>query len=293
MNFQKRLIGIFAIFNFFCCHHRIIAIYLFLLPKKPKPTASMMKAMLIDDEPSNLEFLSSLISMYCPTVSVLGSYTDPFEGLDAIVKNRPDVLLLDIEMPGLTGLELVRRLPAIDFEVIFVTAHNQYALNAIKLSALDFLLKPVSPMELEEALAKAAQKIKEKKTMEQLSVLAALLNKSAELKPSQQHKIALPTSDGLTYLEMSSIIRIEAEQNYCKFILMHSNPLLISKNIGVYEDSLDGYQFMRVHRSNIVNLHYVTEYIRHDGGYVRMKDGSKVDVSNTKKEELLGRLASL
>ena len=191
----------------------------------------MMKAMLIDDEPSNLEFVSSLISMYCPTVSVVGCYSDPFEGMDAILKSKPDVLLLDIEMPGMTGLELVRRLPAIDFEVIFITAHNQYALNAIKLSALDFLLKPVSPSELEEALAKAAQKLKDKKTMEQLSVLAGLLNRSSDLKPNQQHKIALPTSDGLTYLEMTSIIRIEADQQYCTFILLHGNPLIISKNI--------------------------------------------------------------
>ncbi len=253
----------------------------------------MMKAMLIDDEPSNLEFVSSLISMYCPTVVVVGCYTDPFEGLDAILKDKPDVLLLDIEMPGMSGLELVRRLPAIDFEVIFITAYNQYALNAIKLSALDFLLKPVSPSELEEALAKAAQKIKDKKTMEQLSVLAGLLNRSADLKPSQQHKIALPTSDGLTYLEMSNIIRIEADGQYCKFILQDRNPIVISKNIGLYEESLDGYQFMRVHRSDIVNLHFVTEYIRHDGGYVRLTDGSKVEVSNSKKEELLGRLARL
>ncbi len=253
----------------------------------------MMQAMLIDDEPANLEFISSLISMYCPKVSVMGAYADPFEGMNAILKQKPDVLLLDIEMPGMTGLELLRRLPVIDFELIFVTAHNQYALNAIKLSAIDFLLKPVGPTDLEEALAKAELKLKEKKTLEQLSVLAGLLNKANELQPNQQQKIALPTSDGLTYLEMSNIIRIEAEQSYCKFYTQNGSCLMISKNIGVYEESLENYNFMRVHRSHIVNLHFVTEYIRHDGGCLRMKDSSMVDVSSAKKEELLGRLARL
>lgn len=250
--------------------------------------------MLIDDEPSNLEFIANLIKMYCPTVTVVGAYTDPFEGMKAILMQSPDVLLVDIEMPGLTGLELVRRLPNIEMEVIFVTAHNQYALNAIKLSALDFILKPVSPSELEESLVKAAQKIKQKKTVEQLNVLAGLLNRPADLKNNQQQKIALPTSDGLTYMEMSNIIRIEAYGQYCKFYLCDiSHPLLISKNIGVYEESLDSYQFMRVHRSDIINLLHVTDYIRHDGGFVKMKDGSRVDVSNNKKEELLGRLGRL
>lgn len=105
----------------------------------------MMRAMLIDDEPENLQFISTLVSMYCPNVTIIGAYTDPFEGMDAILSLRPDVLLLDIEMPGMTGLELLRRLPNMEFEVIFVTAHNQYALNAIKLSALDFLLKTCQP----------------------------------------------------------------------------------------------------------------------------------------------------
>lgn len=254
----------------------------------------MMQVMLIDDEPSNLEFIANLIKMCCPSVMVVGAYSDPFEGLAAIPIQRPEVLLVDIEMPGMTGLELVRRLPDIEIEVIFVTAHNQYALNAIKLSALDFILKPVSPTELEEALAKADQKLKQKKTVEQLSVLASLLNRSSDMKFNQQQKIALPTSDGMTYTEMANIVRIEAWGAYCKFFLNDMElPLLISKNIGTYEESLESYQFMRVHRSDIINLHQVAEYIRHDGGFVRMKDGSRVDISHNKKEELLGRLGRL
>lgn len=253
----------------------------------------MMKAMLIDDEPESLQFISSLIGMFCPTVSIMGMYTDPFEGMAAIDQRKPDVLLLDIEMPGMTGFELLRRLAVVDFELIFVTAHNQYALNAIKLSALDYLLKPVDPTELENALQKAEERLKEKRTVQRLDVLVGLLSKTNETQPVQQHKIALPTSDGLIYVEMSGIIRIEAVGNYCKFYPQNSNFLMISKHMGLYEGSLDTYEFMRVGRSDIINLRHVVEYVRHEGGYVKMTDGSRVPVSSAKREELLNRLSRL
>jgi two-component system LytT family response regulator len=253
----------------------------------------MIKAMLIDDEPDNLQFISSMIGIFCPAVSVVGAYTDPFEGMEAILKQKPDVLLLDIEMPGMTGFELLRRLPAVDFELIFVTAHNQYALNAIKLSALDFLLKPVDPTELEEALAKVEQKLKEKKTVEQFNVLVNLLNQNQDSPKMRQHnRIALPTFNGLIYVNMLDVIMIEAEQNYCKFIIENRQSLTISKNIKNYE-GLEEHDFMRVHRSSIINLNHVKEFVRHDGGYVVMTNGTRADVSKQKKDELLERLARL
>ncbi len=253
----------------------------------------MMRAMLIDDEPDNLQFISAMIGMYCPGVSIIGAYTDPFEGMKAILEQKPDVLLLDIEMPGMTGLELLRRLPAVDFELIFVTAHNQYALNAIKLSALDFLLKPVDPTELEEALAKAEQKLKEKRTVEQFNVLVNLLNQNKDSPKMHQHnRIALPTFNGLIYVNMLDIIMVEAEQNYCKFIFEGKPSLTISKNIKNYE-GLEEHDFMRVHRSSIINLNHVKEFVRHDGGYVVMTNGSRIVVSKQKKDELLERLARL
>ena len=204
-----------------------------------------------------------------------------------------DALLLDIEMPGMTGLELLRRLPSIDFEIIFITAYNQYALNAIKLSALDYLLKPVDPVELEAALQKAAERQKSKKTFEQISVLVNLLNKSQDKQRIQQNNIALPTFEGITYASMHEIVRIEAEQNYCKFFFRDKTLIVISKNIGTYEESLEEHFFMRVHRSHIINLLCVREFVRHEGGYVRMMDGSKVEVSSSKKEKLLQQLEGL
>jgi two-component system LytT family response regulator len=253
----------------------------------------MLRAMLIDDEPESIQVISTLIDMFCPHVQIAGAFTDPFLGLEALKPGTTDVLLLDIEMPGMTGLELLRRLPSIDFEVIFITAYNQYALNAIKLSALDYLLKPVDPAELETALQKAEEKQKSKKTLEQISVLVNLLNRSQDKKQVQQNRIALPTFEGVTYISMHDIVRIDAEQNYCRFFLQDGRQLVISKNIGHYEESLEEHFFMRVHRSHIINLLSVTDFVRLDGGFVRMTDGSKVEISGQRKEELLKRLGGL
>ncbi|MBK9016029.1 MAG: response regulator transcription factor [Saprospiraceae bacterium] len=177
--------------------------------------------------------------------------------------------------------------------MIFVTAHNQYALNAIKLSALDFLLKPVDPTELEEALAKVEQKLKEKRTVEQFNVLVNLLNQKQDGSKMRQHnRIALPTFNALIYVNMLDVIMIEAEQNYCKFIIENRQSLTISKNIKNYE-GLEEHDFMRVHRSSIINLNHVKEFVRHDGGYVVMTNGTRADVSKQKKDELLERLARL
>lgn len=174
----------------------------------------MLKVILIDDEPESIQVTSALIKMFCPRVQVVNTFSDPFLGLEALKVEKIDALLLDIEMPGMTGLELIRRLPAIDFEVIFITAYNQYALNAIKLSALDYILKPVDPNELEAALRKVEEKQKSKKTIEQIDVLVNLLNKSQDKQLIQQNNVALPTFDGLTYVSMQDIVRIQADKNY-------------------------------------------------------------------------------
>ncbi|MFT6320922.1 MAG: two-component system LytT family response regulator [Granulosicoccus sp.] len=138
----------------------------------------MIKTFLIDDEPESIQTVSSLIEVSCPNVAIEGKFTDPFEGVQAILDNKPDVILLDIEMPSMTGLELLRRLPSIEFEVIFITAYNDYAVHAFKLSAIDYLLKPVDPDELVIALEKAEQSIARKRIVNQFEILEGLLNKN-------------------------------------------------------------------------------------------------------------------
>ena len=253
----------------------------------------MIKTYLIDDEPESIQTISTLIEMSCPHVKIEGRYTDPAEGLIAIQKKKPDVLLLDIDMPGMTGLELLKRLPSIEFEVIFITAYNEYAIPAIKLSALDYILKPVDPDELEKALEKAQVTIDQKKNNRQFEVLGNLMNKNPNIRTSQENNIALPIFEGLQYVNMADILRIEAEQNYCKFYIQDSKPITISKNIGTYESCLDRFGFMRVHRSHIVNLCKVKRFIRQSGLYVELADGSKVEISRVKKDEVLLRLQEL
>ena len=253
----------------------------------------MIKIYIIDDEPESIQTLSSLIEEYCPNVSIIGKFLDPTEGLKAIRNEQPDAILLDIEMPGMTGLELLRQLDSIEFEVIFVTAHHDYALNAFRLSALDYLLKPVDPDELVEALEKAEKAIAQKRDAQQFEVMEKLLQQNIDIRKSQQKNIALPVFEGLSYHQMSHIIRVEAQQNYCNFYFENGNELLISKNIGTYDSSLDDYGFMRVHRSHIVNLCKVQGFIRQDGNYVKMNNDEKIEVSRSKKEELLDRLANL
>lgn len=253
----------------------------------------MIKTFLIDDEPESIQTISSLIEVSCPNVSIEGKFTDPFEGLRAILDNKPDVILLDIEMPGMTGFELLRRLPSIEFEVIFITAYNDYAIHAFKLSAIDYLLKPVDPDELVTALEKAEQSIARKRIVNQFEILDGLLNKNHDIRRNQENNIALPIFEGLMYLQMSNIIRVEAEKNYCKFWLKEGKPVVISKNIGTYESSLATFGFMRIHRSHIINLCRVMKFIRQDGVYVQMEDGFKIPVSNSKREELLKRLEDI
>ncbi len=253
-------------------------------------SGSMINTILIDDEPQSIDTLSSLIELFSPNVNIVGNYTDPMKGMQAIQESDIDVLLLDIEMPGITGFELLKQLPEINFDVVFITAYNQYALDAIKLSALDYILKPVDPDELEAALAKVEAKKKERQTQQQLEILASLMDAQLE---NKKKKIALPTAEKIIYVNVSDILRVQAEQNYCLFIIKDRAPILISKNIGSYEKCLTSFGFMRVHRSHIVNLHCVNEYIRTDGGYLKLCNDNQIEVSSKKREELISRLEEL
>jgi len=253
----------------------------------------MIKIYLIDDEPESIQILSSLIEVSCPNVQIEGKFTDPKEALIAIRNDMPDVILLDIEMPEMTGFELLRQLGKIDFEVIFVTAHNDYALNAFQLSALDYILKPVDPDELVKAIEKAEKAISQKRDARQFQIMKELLEPKNNVRKNQEQNIALPVFEGLSYHQMSSIVRVEAEKNYCNFFFDDGTDLLISKNIGTYDSSLDAYGFMRVHRSRIVNLCKVSRFIRQDGLFVEMTTSEKVEISRNKKDELLERLNKL
>lgn len=251
----------------------------------------MLRAIIIDDEVESLLAISAQLKTYCPNVSIEALCDSVAKGLNAIDTYQPDLVFLDIVMPGMTGLEMLEQIPDFRFGVIFITAYNEFAINAIKLSALDYLLKPIGSEELKAAVEKAEQKVARDKTVERYRMMVELLNGNGNQTAiqKQQQKIALPTFDTIIYVPLAHILRIEAEQNYCKFFFKGKSSQLISKNIGTYDESLEPYGFMRVHRAHIVNLNHVIKYLRHEN-FLILTDQTKVEVSRQKKEMVLKRL---
>ena len=252
----------------------------------------MLKAILIDDEPQSIIATKVIIEKISPEVEVVGTYTDPFKGLEAIKTTSFGLLLLDIEMPGLTGLELLKRIENINFDIIFVTAYSEYAIDAIKLSALDYILKPINPTKLAMALEKAKdQANKKQKINERLKILELLLTRKEKGFKSQEQRMAFSSQQDINYVQIKKIIRIEGAKNYCYFFLSQEKKIVVSKHLGFYNNSFLQFNFMKIHRSHIVNLYHVKRFIRE--GYVEMSNGDKIRFSGALRNELLEKLAEL
>lgn len=254
----------------------------------------MLKAILIDDEPHSIKATKAIIEQIPPEVELVGTYTDPTIGLEAIKSTSFDLLLLDIEMPGLSGLELLSRIPEKNFEVIFVTAFKEYAIDALKLSALDYVLKPVSPSKLSKSLEEAKYQVNKKRALnERLNILDNLLENGAkeDMLKSQEKRIVLPSQQDISYIQIKNIIRIEGARNYTTFYLTNGKEMTASKNIGYYDSLFTRFNFMKIHRSHIVNLYHINRFIR--DGYAEMINGDKVQCAGSAREELLTRLKDL
>ena len=245
----------------------------------------MIKAIIVDDESYSCESLAILLERYCPEVQVVESCTSGESALQSINRHTPDLVFLDIEMPHMNGFELLKRIKKIDFQVIFTTSYDQYAIKAIRFSALDYLLKPIDREELEVAVKKAVRKL-EQQLPQQLSILLQKLNGSS---PATQ-KIALPTMEGLQMIPVDSIIRCAADSNYTNIFTKQQKKITISRTLKEVEEMLEDYPFLRVHNSYLVNLNEIEKYIKGEGGYVMMSDGSHVDVSRSRKELLMQKL---
>jgi len=254
---------------------------------------NIMKVILVDDESQSHKVLTKLLSKNHPEVEVVASAFSVREGIDLINQHAPDLIFLDIELPDGLGFDLLKAFDQPDFQVIFITGFDHYARTAIKFGALDYLLKPVSREELSEALSKVSKKNKEKISLEQLDILwDTYLQSKVNRLPS---RLAISTSDGIIYKPVKDIVRLEAHQNYTEFTIHADHKrILASLNIGEYADQFSRYQeFMRVHRSHVINLSFVDKYVRADGGYLVLQDGAKVSVSRGYKEELLNRMEVL
>ena len=247
-----------------------------------------LKTIIIDDEPDAVDFISSIIKEYCSGLDVIATAGSVEEGVKQITEHRPELVFLDVEMPHGSGFDLLTRFPKKSFDIVFITAFNQYAIKAIKFSAVDYILKPINISEFIEAV----DKVIEKRTghLDQDINYAALLE---NLKSAMPTKLAIPTSEGMEYLNTNEIIRIEADRSYCWFYLVDKKKHLVSKNLKEYQELLAGRNFFRTHNSHLINLVFVKKYVRQEGGYIEMTDGSQIPVSRVKRDLFLRQMERL
>jgi two-component system LytT family response regulator len=245
----------------------------------------MIKAIIVDDEPYCCEALDALLNRYCPQVKVVGICYSGKEALLEIKEQKPQLLFLDIEMPQMNGFELLQKIPDPDFELIFTTSYDQYAIKAIRFSALDYLLKPIDREELQSAVQKVIFR-SHRPITQQLEILLEKIHAPA----SHINKVAMPTIEGLQMVTVDSIINCEADSNYTVILLKNKRKITVSRTLKEIEEILEDYSFARVHHSYLVNLNEVEKYIKGEGGYLIMSDGSTVDVARSKKEMLLKKL---
>lgn len=248
----------------------------------------IIKSIIIDDEVHNLDNLKRLLEKNCPNVEVIAMASSAEEGIELIKSQMPDLVFLDIEMPNKNGFEMLESIGNVNFEIIFVTAYNQYVLQAIKSCALDYLMKPVAISELKEAVLKVSQVVTHKQENQKLKVLVENLKNI-----NQPKKIALPTAEELHFVSIDEIVRCKGENNYTMFFLTNGKSILVSRTLKEWDDLLSSHQFIRTHQSHLINSIHVKSYVKKDGGYILMNDGSMVSVSKHKKEQALNKLASL
>lgn len=245
----------------------------------------MINAIIIDDEPDCCESLSILLKRNCPEVNINATCYSAEKALSVISEIKPQLVFLDIEMPNMNGFEMLEKLTSIDFELIFTTSYDQYAIKAIRFSALDYLLKPIDREELQKAVKKVVNRL-QKPLTQQLEILLQKINHTN----NSIQRIALPTMEGLKLVPVDNIISCASEGNYTIFLLKDKQKIVVSRPLKEVEEMLEEYSFFRVHHSYLVNMNEIDRFIRGEGGYLIMSDGSSVDVSRSKKETLLRKL---
>lgn len=246
----------------------------------------MITAVIIDDEQNNIDNLKSLLQKHCDEVEVSGTAINAKEGRRIISLNDPDLVFLDIQMPGENGFELLQSISKYSFEVIFVTAFDQYGIKAVKFAAIDYLLKPINIGELKIAVKRVIDKKDNNHQNNQLENLMQLLKEN-----HKEHRIALASAHDIRYVKPSDIIRCESSNNYTTFHFVSGEKLLISKPIYFYEDLLQDYHFIRCHQSHLVNKKFITSFIKEDSGYLLLEDETRLPVSKSKKEKIKEWLA--
>jgi two-component system, LytTR family, response regulator len=243
-----------------------------------------MRAILVDDEPDGIRTLKQLLELNCPDVEIVATCSDAAAARQKLEALQPDVVFLDIRMPGKSGLDMLAEFPVKNFEVIFVTAHDEYMLQALQFSAVDYLMKPVDEDRLMEAMQNLRKKLQQEKTTGQTD---ALMHNIAKAGFPMEMRLCLPTQKGFTIVKLEEIVYCEAQRSYTIFRLVNNKSIVISKPLFDYDQLLTDTVFLRVHKSFLINLMHIKEYIRGEGGTVLMSNGMEIEVSRRKKELFL------
>jgi len=246
----------------------------------------MIRAIVVDDEPYASAALQTLLKKHCPDVVVEAACNSAQEAEKRITELKPQLVFLDIEMPHRSGFELLEQFMPASFQVIFTTSYDQYAIKAIRFSALDYLLKPIDPQELKAAVAKATKPDANEMLTQQLQLLMQTFREA----PSTGNRIALPTLEGLQMVSIDTILYCIANSNYTTFVMKDKKKQVISRTLKEIEEMLEDHGFLRIHHSHLVNISAIEKYIRGEGGTVLMVDGTELDVSRSRKEALLKTL---
>lgn len=249
----------------------------------------MIRAVIVDDEQHCIDHLTRLLKVHVDEIELAGHYLNVNDGLKAISTLQPDLVFLDVQIHDETGFELLGRIKEKNFEVIFTTAFDRFAVQAFKFSALDYLLKPVDPDDLSAALKKIKPSVNHAGFNEQINNLLFNIQSSNR----QLQRICVPVLNGMVFLNVNEIIRLKSDSNYTQFFLKDGQKILVSKTLKDFDELLSGTDFFRVHQSHLINLAYIKQYTKGKGGYVTMTDGAEIEVSVRKKEEFLKRVMSL
>jgi two-component system LytT family response regulator len=247
----------------------------------------MKKILIIDDEKPTREFIRRMLESFKLNVAIFIDGENVESGIKAIEEIQPDLVLLDIQMPDGNGFDVLRRVQYKKFEVIFITAFQEFAIQAIKFSALDYILKPIDMEELHSSVIRALDAIHEKADESQFSVL------QNNIQPNQKRKLVLKTLESIHVVDIDNIIRCEADKNYTSFFLADGKRILVSKTLKDYDTMLSGHSFFRAQQSHLINTNYIERYDKQDGGYVIMKDGASVPLSPAKKDQFFQLLENL
>jgi two-component system, LytTR family, response regulator len=250
----------------------------------------MITAILIDDEVNSRNALLKKIKLHCPSIQIVAECSGAEEGIIAIEKHQPQVIFLDIEMPRMNGFAMLEKIEHKNFNIVFTTAYNQYAINAIKFGAFDYLVKPIDVEDLVIVAKKLAEQKQHQNNNERLDILLQQLGATNIAKPQ---KIAVAVQSGLELIAIDSIVYLEAIGNYTQLHFTDGKKLMASKTLKEFEDLLELNAFFRIHNASLINLVYVKKYVKGDGGQVLLTNDILLDVARRRKEELIEMLIKI